>query len=256
MKLLQWDSTRRAPDSHVTSVKNEIRARTSAATDVCPPTVGKCPLRLIRLIRKAGQDFPGGSLLLQSQKQRPDLCLIPPHPCLTRPHLQQSRLPAARSHSYRGNNLQLSLSEIDFCDLGDHGCQHDCFSTPDSYVCRCWRGFHLNPDGRTCSSQCRQISPVLRLELQGFVYRFNWNSPLQGRITALAALTAVSRSSPAQRTRVCASAGMASLSGLMGKHARVSLPGYGHVTRSLTAVCMCVCVCSQSCGVCRDGSLR
>lgn len=45
---------------------------------------------------------------------------------------------------------------------------------------------------------------------------------------------------------MCASAGKASLSGLMGKHARVSLPGYGHVTRSLTAVCVCMCVCAHS----------
>uniref|UniRef100_A0AAZ3QL95 Matrilin 2 n=1 Tax=Oncorhynchus tshawytscha TaxID=74940 RepID=A0AAZ3QL95_ONCTS len=40
---------------------------------------------------------------------------------------------------------------IDYCDLGNHGCQHDCVSSPESYVCRCTRGYVLNRDGKTCS---------------------------------------------------------------------------------------------------------
>uniref|UniRef100_A0A3B4XE34 Matrilin 2 n=1 Tax=Seriola lalandi dorsalis TaxID=1841481 RepID=A0A3B4XE34_SERLL len=42
--------------------------------------------------------------------------------------------------------------EIDFCDLGNHGCEHDCVSVPESYICRCKKGYVLNLDGKTCSS--------------------------------------------------------------------------------------------------------
>uniref|UniRef100_A0A8C7CSK7 Matrilin 2 n=1 Tax=Oncorhynchus kisutch TaxID=8019 RepID=A0A8C7CSK7_ONCKI len=45
----------------------------------------------------------------------------------------------------------LSPPGIDYCDLGNHGCQHDCVSSPESYVCRCTRGYDLNRDGKTCS---------------------------------------------------------------------------------------------------------
>uniref|UniRef100_A0A4W4G4I9 Matrilin 2 n=1 Tax=Electrophorus electricus TaxID=8005 RepID=A0A4W4G4I9_ELEEL len=41
-------------------------------------------------------------------------------------------------------------TEIDFCDLGDHGCEHDCVSTPDSYMCRCKEGFILRTDAKSC----------------------------------------------------------------------------------------------------------
>uniref|UniRef100_A0A667ZQ82 Matrilin 2 n=1 Tax=Myripristis murdjan TaxID=586833 RepID=A0A667ZQ82_9TELE len=39
----------------------------------------------------------------------------------------------------------------DFCDLGNHGCEHDCVSTTESYICRCKKGYVLNLDGKTCS---------------------------------------------------------------------------------------------------------
>lgn len=47
-----------------------------------------------------------------------------------------------------------SSSEIDYCDLGNHGCEHDCVSVPASYICRCKKGYVLNLDGKTCSSKC------------------------------------------------------------------------------------------------------
>uniref|UniRef100_A0A8C7CUL0 Matrilin 2 n=1 Tax=Oncorhynchus kisutch TaxID=8019 RepID=A0A8C7CUL0_ONCKI len=53
----------------------------------------------------------------------------------------------------------LSPPGIDYCDLGNHGCQHDCVSSPESYVCRCTRGYDLNRDGKTCSSKF--ITPLL-----------------------------------------------------------------------------------------------
>uniref|UniRef100_A0A3Q1B2X3 VWFA domain-containing protein n=1 Tax=Amphiprion ocellaris TaxID=80972 RepID=A0A3Q1B2X3_AMPOC len=45
-------------------------------------------------------------------------------------------------------------SEIDYCDLGNHGCEHNCVSVPESYICRCNKGYILNLDGKTCSSTC------------------------------------------------------------------------------------------------------
>uniref|UniRef100_A0A672GS12 Matrilin 2 n=1 Tax=Salarias fasciatus TaxID=181472 RepID=A0A672GS12_SALFA len=40
-------------------------------------------------------------------------------------------------------------NRIDYCDLGNHGCEHDCVSVPESYICRCKKGYVLNLDGKT-----------------------------------------------------------------------------------------------------------
>uniref|UniRef100_A0A3P9DIM5 Matrilin 2 n=1 Tax=Maylandia zebra TaxID=106582 RepID=A0A3P9DIM5_9CICH len=40
---------------------------------------------------------------------------------------------------------------IDHCDLGNHGCEHNCVTVPESYICTCKRGYVLNLDGKTCS---------------------------------------------------------------------------------------------------------
>ncbi|XP_078397378.1 matrilin-1-like [Cetorhinus maximus] len=42
---------------------------------------------------------------------------------------------------------------IDFCVQAGHNCEHYCVSTEDSYLCRCRKGYILNPDGKTCQ-QC------------------------------------------------------------------------------------------------------
>ena len=34
----------------------------------------------------------------------------------------------------------------------DHGCEHQCVSTTDSYVCRCFEGYVLAEDGKSCKS--------------------------------------------------------------------------------------------------------
>uniref|UniRef100_A0A3B3C8Q3 Matrilin 2 n=1 Tax=Oryzias melastigma TaxID=30732 RepID=A0A3B3C8Q3_ORYME len=48
--------------------------------------------------------------------------------------------------------FQTKLCEgIDYCDLGIHGCEHSCISLPESFVCRCMKGYILNLDGKTCS---------------------------------------------------------------------------------------------------------
>ncbi|XP_064196597.1 matrilin-2-like isoform X1 [Anguilla rostrata] len=36
------------------------------------------------------------------------------------------------------------------CSVINHRCEHICVSTPTSYVCRCRKGYVLNPDGKTC----------------------------------------------------------------------------------------------------------
>ncbi|MGH0115044.1 UNVERIFIED_CONTAM: hypothetical protein FKN15_073181 [Acipenser sinensis] len=41
-------------------------------------------------------------------------------------------------------------AETDPCALGNHGCEHECVNTEDSFICRCRAGYTLNPDGKTC----------------------------------------------------------------------------------------------------------
>ncbi|KAG7251469.1 hypothetical protein CRUP_006633 [Coryphaenoides rupestris] len=39
---------------------------------------------------------------------------------------------------------------MDLCQTVDHGCEHQCLSTPESYLCVCFEGFTLAGDGRSC----------------------------------------------------------------------------------------------------------
>uniref|UniRef100_A0A8C2WXH2 Matrilin 2 n=1 Tax=Cyclopterus lumpus TaxID=8103 RepID=A0A8C2WXH2_CYCLU len=39
---------------------------------------------------------------------------------------------------------------LDACRTVDHGCEHQCVSTTDSYICRCLGGFMLAEDGKSC----------------------------------------------------------------------------------------------------------
>ncbi|PNJ43890.1 MATN2 isoform 14, partial [Pongo abelii] len=38
----------------------------------------------------------------------------------------------------------------DSCALGDHGCEHSCVSSEDSFACQCFEGYILREDGKTC----------------------------------------------------------------------------------------------------------
>ncbi|XP_031432397.1 matrilin-2 isoform X2 [Clupea harengus] len=41
----------------------------------------------------------------------------------------------------------------DLCSGVDHQCDHICVSAPTSYMCKCRKGYILNPDGKTCREE-------------------------------------------------------------------------------------------------------
>lgn len=41
----------------------------------------------------------------------------------------------------------------DVCQAVDHGCEHLCVSSGESYVCKCLEGFRLAEDGKHCRSK-------------------------------------------------------------------------------------------------------
>ena len=50
---------------------------------------------------------------------------------------------------------------MDHCAESNHGCEHLCLNTDDSYVCQCFEGFVINEDLKTCtrkSSSCSQLT--------------------------------------------------------------------------------------------------
>uniref|UniRef100_W5L4X0 Matrilin 2 n=1 Tax=Astyanax mexicanus TaxID=7994 RepID=W5L4X0_ASTMX len=44
-------------------------------------------------------------------------------------------------------------TDMDPCLVVDHQCEHNCVSTGASYVCRCRKGFVLQPDGKSCQAE-------------------------------------------------------------------------------------------------------
>ncbi|XP_072535448.1 matrilin-2-like, partial [Salminus brasiliensis] len=44
-------------------------------------------------------------------------------------------------------------TDVDRCLVVDHQCEHMCVSTRVSYVCRCRKGFILQPDGKSCQAE-------------------------------------------------------------------------------------------------------
>uniref|UniRef100_A0A672HTD7 Matrilin 3b n=1 Tax=Salarias fasciatus TaxID=181472 RepID=A0A672HTD7_SALFA len=49
------------------------------------------------------------------------------------------------------------FSDLDSCAQG-HDCQHICVRNGDSYICRCYSGYALNSDQKTCSRKCALVS--------------------------------------------------------------------------------------------------
>ncbi|XP_069092089.1 matrilin-3 [Pleurodeles waltl] len=55
------------------------------------------------------------------------------------------------------SKFRQTLCGLDICDLGNHGCQHICVSAADSYYCKCFEGYILNQDNKTCSEEAVSI---------------------------------------------------------------------------------------------------
>uniref|UniRef100_A0A8B9R8W4 Matrilin 2 n=1 Tax=Astyanax mexicanus TaxID=7994 RepID=A0A8B9R8W4_ASTMX len=52
-------------------------------------------------------------------------------------------------------------TDMDPCLVVDHQCEHNCVSTGASYVCRCRKGFILQPDGKSCQEQATDLMFVV-----------------------------------------------------------------------------------------------
>jgi len=53
------------------------------------------------------------------------------------------------------NVLNLSLVDIDECQVNNGGCHHDCINTPGSRVCACNKGYFLAQDKVKCEGTLR-----------------------------------------------------------------------------------------------------
>lgn len=42
-------------------------------------------------------------------------------------------------------------SDVDECEQGSAGCDHNCTNTPGSYFCTCMDGYVLESDNHTCT---------------------------------------------------------------------------------------------------------
>ncbi|XP_065270657.1 matrilin-4 [Emys orbicularis] len=51
-----------------------------------------------------------------------------------------------------GKQFQDKLCVINYCNFGNHSCQHKCVSIPNGYYCRCNDGFTLQADGKACQA--------------------------------------------------------------------------------------------------------
>lgn len=45
------------------------------------------------------------------------------------------------------------FADMDLCNTVEHGCEHQCVSTPGSYYCICAEGQLLQEDGKSCGSK-------------------------------------------------------------------------------------------------------
>lgn len=51
------------------------------------------------------------------------------------------------------SDLVCGSADMDMCSTVEHGCEHQCVSTPGSYYCICPEGRLLQDDGKSCGSK-------------------------------------------------------------------------------------------------------
>ena len=51
------------------------------------------------------------------------------------------------------NHFNFISKDKDECALANGGCQHTCTNTDGSYICSCYSGYQLKPDGLTCQGK-------------------------------------------------------------------------------------------------------
>lgn len=51
----------------------------------------------------------------------------------------------------------------DVCNSVDHGCEHVCVNTDNSYICQCYEGFVLREDEKTCKSKLLDVNVFFTL---------------------------------------------------------------------------------------------
>lgn len=55
------------------------------------------------------------------------------------------------------------IPDINECAEETSGCEHICVNNKGSFICRCYEGFRLNPDKKTCEKipgKAEQISSM------------------------------------------------------------------------------------------------
>uniref|UniRef100_A0A672ZFL7 Matrilin 4 n=1 Tax=Sphaeramia orbicularis TaxID=375764 RepID=A0A672ZFL7_9TELE len=63
-------------------------------------------------------------------------------------------------------NLLCVFADMDLCNTVEHGCEHQCVSTPGSYYCICPEGQLLQEDGKSCGT-CKSANIDLVLLIDG-----------------------------------------------------------------------------------------
>ena len=52
-------------------------------------------------------------------------------------------------------------SDIDECERGTDGCDHNCTNTDGSYYCTCMDGYILQSDNHTCTGDSSNVTNLL-----------------------------------------------------------------------------------------------
>lgn len=65
----------------------------------------------------------------------------------------------------------IKLIGLDLCQTVLHGCEHQCISTNDSYICRCFEGFMLAEDGKSCKSMISHMFSYVFFRLKCKIHK-------------------------------------------------------------------------------------